>query len=166
MSLTDRRDRSWPPGWVRWSPGGRVEVDRKEEGEIWPPGEVEGGCASVLALKYVLREWTFKTWKTFILCIWKNSTRVAKQRWCVKKSGKITAVTRRYTAWLGDACPASPKIWRVPSTDILIYIYKLTTVCGCALPEKPAPNYYRTKTKTLIGMKIFNKLTFYIVYIH
>ena len=34
---------------------GRVEVDRKEEGGIWLPEGVEGGCASVLALKQVLR---------------------------------------------------------------------------------------------------------------
>ena len=31
-----------------------MEVDRKEEGGILPPGGVEGGCASVLA-KHVLR---------------------------------------------------------------------------------------------------------------
>ena len=54
ISLTDRRDRSWPPGWVRRSPGERVEVDRQEDGGIWPPGGVEGGCVSVLALKQVL----------------------------------------------------------------------------------------------------------------
>ena len=54
---------------------GGLQVDHKEEGGWWPPEWLEGGSASLSALKQVLTAEYLWCGNKFVWPVWKNMTR-------------------------------------------------------------------------------------------